>query len=570
MQQIWKTLRPHLQGHGKNILLAILLALPYSGIKGVEVWLVKRIVNHLNAESNLEDVLSSVMILIFLGLLNYPCRFYHFYLLKKSVESVAASLRSAIFSKIQRLPLGFFQKEKGGALISGITSDTLLLAEGLRNSIDLFREPLTAFIMLGMAIYSDWQLTLVILVVAPFLVVIFQKSGQMVRANQFRVQDELAHMTHAIQEGITGQKVIKAFNLQNYFLQRFIRAQQHFFKFQMKTVKVEENAHPLVELVGTFAFAGVILFAFYRIKSGLITTGDFFSFVTALALMMDPIRKYSQANVKINQAVAAQMRLQKILDLPEESFGGEKVIDELREGIEIRNLSFSFEDQEVLKNFSLTVKRGEKVALVGPSGSGKTTLVNLLLGLYPVPPQTIFIDGEPFENYTLQSVRSLFGLVSQDMFLFHDTVRENICTESSVQNSELEAVALRANCWSFIQDFPLKFETVIGDRGVRLSGGQCQRITIARALIHDPPILLLDEATSALDSAAEKEVQKALSSIEHTKTVLAVAHRLSTIQDFDRIVVLDHGLKVEEGSHMDLMDKHGVYRHLFELTQKQL
>jgi subfamily B ATP-binding cassette protein MsbA len=327
-------------------------------------------------------------------------------------------------------------------------------------------------------------------------------------------------------------------------------------------------AHPLVELVGAFFFSGIIIFAFYRIQSGSLSQGGFISFIAAIALFMDPIRKFSQANIKLSQARAAAVRIFNLLEMEEEQDSGEHDSFDFQESIEIENLTFSYGDGEVIQNLNLKIEKGQKVALVGLSGSGKSTLINLLLGLYPVEKGEIRIDGVPLSNIKLQALRKMFGLVSQDIFLFHDTVEENLTLGRELTSDQVAHALQIAYAAEFIDKLPSGSKTVIGDRGTRLSGGQQQRLTIARAFLQESPIYLFDEATSALDNESEKVVQKALERLGGEKTVIAVAHRLSTIQDFDRIFVLHEGNLIEQGSHEELMQLGGEYQKLYELSQK--
>jgi subfamily B ATP-binding cassette protein MsbA len=464
--------------------------------------------------------------------------------------------------------MNFYAKSKQGKLISNLLNDTGTFSQGFRGSVDIIREPLTAVFMFGLALYRDWQLTLIIIVVAPLFVLIFSKSGRKVRKNQGDVQEEASLLTHTIGEGISGYKITKAFNLEKFQNHRFKGAQDRFFNSLMKTTFVEEIAHPFVELVGALAFSGVILFAHHRIHVGGMTTGDFISFITALALLMDPIRKYSQANVKINQALAAGERIFNLLQLPEETDNGKIDTVKFKDAIEVKNLTFSYGEGDVLKNMNMTINKGEKVAFVGLSGSGKSTLINLLLGLYRVEPETITIDGSDILDYKLDALRSLSGLVSQDIFLFHDSIKENLCLGKEFTDEQIKKALEVAYADEFVHKLPQGIDTVIGDRGTRLSGGQQQRITIARAFLQDTEILLFDEATSALDNESEKVVQKALERLAGSKTVIAVAHRLSTIQEFDKIFVLHEGHLVESGTHSELMDKSGEYAKLYDLSQK--
>jgi subfamily B ATP-binding cassette protein MsbA len=351
-------------------------------------------------------------------------------------------------------------------------------------------------------------------------------------------------------------------------MSRFLRSQNYYFDYTMRTSKVEEIAHPFVELVGAIAFSCIIVFAYFRIKTGAMTIGDFIQFATALALLMDPIRKYSQANVKLGQGLAAADRINQILDLDEEVDRGTYEVKHFESEIIVKDVTFSYGEGEVLKNLSLSVKKGQKVALVGLSGSGKSTLINLLLGLYPIENGSITIDGRKLSEIELRPLRKLFGLVSQDVFLFHDTIRSNLTIGGLFTDEQIRKALEVSYASEFVDKLPNGLETVIGDRGAKLSGGQQQRLTIARAFLQNTDILLFDEATSALDNESEKVVQRALEAIAGNKTVIAVAHRLSTVQDYDRIFVLKDGSLVEEGPHAELIAKNGEYKKLYELSLK--
>ncbi|TNE96581.1 MAG: ABC transporter ATP-binding protein [Deltaproteobacteria bacterium] len=564
-----KRLVPYVKPHKGKVIGSILFSFALAGIKFCQAYMVKPIFDKgLSEQASFNEAMILAGILLGLGLLNFPARFFHFYWIRYVVDRATCSVRSEIFKKLQRLPMTFYSKSKQGKLISNLLNDTATFSQGFRGSVDILREPLTAIFMFGLALYRDWQLTLIIILVAPLFVLIFSKSGKKVRRNQGDVQEEASHLTHTIGEGISGYKITKAFNLENFQNHRFEGAQDRFFNSLMRTTFVEEMAHPFVELVGAIAFSGVILFAHHRIHVGGMTTGDFISFITALALLMDPIRKYSQANVKINQALAAGERIFDLLQLPEEVDNGKIESKKFEKSIEVKNLTFSYGEGDVIRDLSLKINKGEKVALVGLSGSGKSTLVNLLLGLYRVDRGVITIDDEDILDYKLDALRSLSGLVSQDIFLFHDTIKENLCLGKEFTDEQIQKALEVAYADEFVNKLPKGIETVIGDRGTRLSGGQQQRITIARAFLQDTDILLFDEATSALDNESEKVVQKALERLAGSKTVIAVAHRLSTIQDFDKIFVLHEGKLVESGTHKELMQHNGEYAKLYDLSQK--
>ncbi len=567
--KLFKQIFPYLKPYKKKALAAFGLSFVLAALTGLQVKLIKPIFDHgLSGKSELKEILILSGSLLLLGLLNFPARFYHFYWLRYIGEKINADLRVEIFSKLQKLPTSFYNQNKQGRMLSTLLNDAEIFSQAFRAMVDLVREPAKGIVYLGMAIWSDWQLTLVILVVAPMFISIFQISGKKIRRNQSEVQEGRAELTHNLSEGLSAHKVTKAFNLQKFVMNRFIKSQNHYFDFSMRTSKVEEFAHPLVEVVGAIAFSLVIIFAYFRIKSGAMTVGDFIQFVAALALLMDPIRKFSQANVKIGQGIAAGERIKHILELEEERDLGNIEIQKFENEILVDDLSFSYGEKNVISHLNLQIKKGQKVALVGLSGSGKSTLINLLLGLYPVDHGEILIDGKPISSIKLKSLRRLFGLVSQDIFLFHDTIKENLSIGGHFTNEEINKALEVSYASEFVNKLPHGLNTVIGDRGAKLSGGQQQRLTIARAFLQNTQILLFDEATSALDNESEKVVQRALESIAGNKTVVAVAHRLSTIQDYDLIYVMKEGLLVEQGTHHELMAMNGEYRKLYELSLK--
>ncbi len=560
---------PYISPHKGKFIGVIIFSFFLAGIGGLQVSLVKPIFDKgLSPDATREDIFILAGKLLALGVLNLPCRFFHFYWLRFIFDRAMCSLRLDILNKLLRLPTYFFNQSKQGQLISNTLHDSQVFTTGLKACVDLIREPLKAITYVGMAFWADWQLTLVIFVTTPFFAFIFGMSSRRIRRHQGVVQKEYGELTHSITEGLGAHKITKVFNLQNFLFNRFQSIQKNFFSAQIKTSFAEEIAHPFVDIVGTCAFSGVIVFAHYRIQSGAITIGEFVAFIAALGLLLDPIRKFSHANVFLSQSMAASERLQELFLLPEEVDEGIVEISKFEREIEFKELFFNYEGEDVIKGISLKIKKGEKIALVGPSGSGKSTLINLLLGLYPTDRGQILIDGHPLPKVTLSSLRYLFGLVSQDIFLFHDSVRTNLCLGKNFLEKEIwEALEVSYAC-DFVRKLPEGLDTFIGDKGVRLSGGQQQRLTIARAYLQDTPILLFDEATSALDNKSEKVVQRALESLAGHKTVVAVAHRLSTIQDYDRIYVMREGKIIEEGHHTELISLGGEYSKLYELSVK--
>lgn len=565
-----KKLIPYIKEEKVKVIIAIFFSFVLAGLKGLQAYLVKPIFDHgLRPDAHVEDNLILVGQLLLIVVINFPARFFHFYWIRYVVDRATCKIRKKMYKKLQHIPLSFFSEAKQGELVSSLLNDTLTFSQGFRAIIDLIREPITAIVMLAMAFSRDWQLTLVIFAAAPLFILIFNRSGFLVRNQQQVVQEKIADMTHLVSEGVVGQKISKSFNLQNYVLNRFDQSQEKFFEAQMKTAKTEEIAHPMVEFVGGLAFSGIILFAHYRIQSGEMTTGDFVSFITAMALFMDPIRKYSQANVKLNQARAAGNRIFRLIAEKEEPNNGKIEIKDMHGSISIKNLSFSYKPERIVLNqISLNIKNGQKVAFVGLSGSGKSTLINLLLGLYEVPNKKIFIDGHDINDFKKENLRNLFSLVSQDIFLFNDTIEENLTVGNDFTEAQLNQALEVAYANEFVSKLPEGLKTNIGDSGLKLSGGQRQRLTIARAFLRNSPILLFDEATSALDNESEKMVQQALQRLSSNKTVIAVAHRLSTIQDYDMIYVFDEGSIIESGTHEELISLAGSYFKLYELSKK--
>lgn len=569
MLKVLKLMFPYLKPFWKEAIVATILAFPLAAIKAYEAYLVKDVFDKgFAAGSHFEDALSLALILIGLGIINYPLRYFHYYGLRQVVDKSTRLIRSRIYSKFQHLPAKYFSQTKQGNLISTIMNDTMVFSEAFKNSMEVVREPITAMALLGVAFYHDWQLTLIIFATSPLFIITFHYTGKRIRKYVGRAQNDNAEMTHIVSEALGGQKIIKAFGLRDYIVGRFEKTQDQFIEHRTKSNSAEEHSHPLVELIGSVAFGGVIIFAHHRIAVGALTTGGFISFVAALAMFMDPVRRFSKANAKLNQAQAAAVRIFGLLDVPEEPQSQLKDLPGFHSSIEFRNISFSYGEGTVLKNFNLTIKKGEKVGLVGLSGSGKSTLVSLLLRLYDVTQGTILIDGVDINEYSLHSVRKVFALVSQDIFLFNDTIKENLTTGDIHTDEEIKHALDISYASEFVKDMPQGLETHIGDRGVRLSGGQSQRITIARAFLKNRDVLLFDEATSALDNESEKIVQAALERVAGHKTVIAVAHRLSTLKDFNRIVVMKDGNKVEEGSHAELMASGGEYKKLYELSQR--
>lgn len=568
MLAVIKLMLPYIRPFWKQAIVAALLALPLAAIKAYEAYLVRDIFDKgFSSGASSEQAFYLAGLLTVLAIINYPLRYFHYYGLRMVVDRCTCLMRSQLFEKIQTIPASYFSTSKQGQLVSIFMNDTNIFAESFKNALEVIREPITALALLGVAFYHDWQLSLIILFVSPLFAIILNRFGRRIHKYVDLAQNDIGDMTHNVSESLAGQRIAKAFGLQNYLNTRFEFLQNKFLFHRTLSNSAEEHSHPAVELIGAFAFAGVIVFAQHRISSGALTTGGFISFIAALAMFMDPVRKFSKASARLNQAKAASGRIQSLLNLPEEVDQGHHEQLHFERTIEFKNVTFSYGEGDILKDFNLTIKKGEKIGLVGLSGSGKSTLISLLLRMYPVSKGEILIDGVNINDWKMTGVRKLFALVSQDVFLFNDTIRENLVTGDKYSEEEINKALEVAYAKDFISELPQGLETQLGDRGVRLSGGQGQRVTIARAFLKNRDILLFDEATSALDNESEKIVQAALERVAGHKTVIAVAHRLSTLKNYDRIIVMKEGRKTEEGTHETLMGQSGEYSKLYALSQ---
>ncbi len=568
MIKLLKLMFPFIRPYLRLAIIATICSFPIAAIKAYQAYFIKDVVDGIFDPNATEDLAFKLAgIVIGLAVLNYPFRYMHFYGMRSVVDQATCNIRRAIYQKFQHLSASFYSDSKQGKLLSIMINDTAIFSESFMHGLAIIREPITALGLLGVAFYHDWKLTIIIFALVPLFSFIFTVTGKRIRKYISRAQEDTADMTHHASEGLNGQKIIKSFNLQTYMVERFDIALNKFIGHKIKSNSAEEHSHPMVETVGALGFATIIILAYYRSQDSGLTAGEFMSFVGSLALFMEPVRKFSKANTKLNQARAAADRIFKLLDEPEETNSGTKDLKEFKDKIEFKNITFSYGKNTVLKNFNLTINKGEKIGLVGLSGSGKSTLIALLLRLYNIEQGEILIDGLNIKEYTIESLRDVFALVSQDIFLFNDTVRENLLSGNTYTDEQISHALEVSYASEFVDTLPKQLETHIGDRGLKLSGGQSQRLTIARAFLRDCPIMLFDEATSALDNESERVVQKALDKVAGHKTVIAVAHRLSTIQDYDRIVVLNEGVKVEEGNHAELMSQNGEYQKLYELSQ---
>ena len=509
--------------------------------------------------------LAIIGIFILKGIFDYGQAFLMSYV----GQGIIADLREKIYNHIQSLSLSFFTRNPTGVLMSRILNDVNMIQGAVTDAVTgLLKDCFTLIGLVAVIFYRDWFLASVALVVFPVAVYPIVKFGKKLRSYSTRSQSSMANITTILLESITGTRIVKAFNMEDHERQRFAKENRRLFGILIKSVRVRAISHPLMEFLGGLGIAFIVFYGGRSVIQGEATPGTFFSFLAALLMLYEPVKRLSGINNTVQQGLAAAVRIFEVLDtVPEiRDQPGAQGLTSVSQAIEYQDVSFKYEEDWVLKNINLRIKVGEMVAFVGASGGGKTTLVNLLPRFYDVTSGKVLIDGVDIRQLTTESLRSKIGIVTQTTILFNDTVRSNIAYGKIDEPfEEVVKAAQAAYAHGFIQNLPRGYETIIGEQGIKLSGGERQRISIARALLKNAPILILDEATSSLDSESEIEVQEALEYLMQGRTTLVIAHRLSTIRKADRIMVVINGTIVEEGTHEELLAKEGEYKKLYLL-----
>jgi subfamily B ATP-binding cassette protein MsbA len=549
--------------------LAMVCMVLFSGTNGVMPFLVRSIFDDVfsNKDAVMLQVLPGIIIATFL--VRGALAFGGSYLTDFVGERIVTDIRNDMNAQIQRQSLAFFSRHPTGTLLSRVTTDVLLVGTALTDAVaSLLRDSISLVVLVAVAFWSDWVLSLIGLVAFPASVVpLFRLSQRMRRVSRTR-QVSLGKLTALLQETVQGNRVVKAFGMEDYERQRFRFESERLFELAMKVSRVRGFTSPMMEVLAAFGIAGVVWYGGSSVIGGGRTQGEFLAFLTALFLLYEPFKKVGRANGTIQQGLAAADRIFEVLDATPDvqERPGARVLTDVGDTIELDNVSFRYDLEPVLSNINLTIGRGEVIALVGPSGAGKSTLADLVLRYYDVTAGAIRIGGADVRDVTLASLRQHIGLVTQHTFLFNDTVRNNIAYGGVGENMEaVIAAAKAAYAHDFIMQLPQGYDTEIGELGLRLSGGQRQRLAIARALLKNAPILVLDEATSALDNESERLVQQALETLMVGRTTLVIAHRLSTVRRADRIVVLVRGRVVEQGTHEELLALNAEYRRLHDL-----
>ena len=511
--------------------------------------------------------------LIIIAGLNGGSMFMSNYILSKVSQSLLKELRHELFSRIIRWPSKAYQNTPAGLVASKFINEANVgLSQATKSAIILIRDSLQLVFLIAVLVWHNITLTLVTLIIAPAIVFLLKTISKKIKNIMESSQQNIASLLIHIRESCEARKVIKINNSYDSELSRFYKINQEVKKLAVRMNKISSIATPATQLIGMFGVAIVLTVAMVQTQSGHLTLGEFITFITAMLLLMPPLRRITGINTAFVTMTVGAESIFSTLDTPLEPDNGTKTLNRVQGQVTFQNVSLRYPnaDHDAIHNFNLSVKPGETIALVGTSGSGKTSLVNLLPRFWNPSSGTIEIDGVDTQTVTLDSLRQQIAIVGQDVFLFDSTIRDNICygkfdaTDEEIRRA-IEAAALT----DFIASLPQGLDTPVGEAGDRLSGGQKQRISIARALLKDAPILILDEATSALDAESEHQIKTALATLMKNRTTFIVAHRLSTVQDADQIVTMQNGEIQEIGTHDELMKKGGLYAHLCELQGMQ-
>ncbi|MCC6156793.1 MAG: ABC transporter ATP-binding protein [Deltaproteobacteria bacterium] len=545
-------------------------ALFVSGVNGATAYLIQPVMDRVFTDKDYSILVVMCWVVMILYIAKSLFRFLQNYLIRASGERVVRDVRSQLYRHFQYLDVAYYSDTNVGVMMSRITNDVNMIQRAVAHLVSLFREPLSIISLVFVAFYMFWQGALVVFVLFPLVVWPIAAFGKRTRKWVRRGQERMGEMNSILKENFSGVRVIKAFGMEEYEIRRFERENERVLTANMKTMIFDEASNPTIEALGAFGAAGVLFVGGYLVIHGSMSVGELMSFLASLGLAYEPLKKINKMYLNFQAALAAAARVFEVIDRTPTIVDrpGAVEIDDVREGVRFEGVRFRYREEgpDVLCGIDLDVPVGQMIALVGSSGSGKTTFVNLLPRFWEPTGGRIVIDGRDIADVTLVSLRKQIGMVTQETFLFADSVKANIAYgHEDLDMDRVIDAAKAAFAHDFITQAPQGYDSPIGELGVKLSGGQRQRLAIARAIYKNAPVLILDEATSSLDTESEREVQAALERLLVGRTSFVIAHRLSTIQRADRILVLSSGRIVEDGRHQDLLTAGGEYARLYHL-----
>ena len=563
---------PYLRAEARTVAAGALCALVSGALAGAVAWLVKPVMDGIFVRRDVAMLTLIPLAILAVSIVKGAAAYGEGSFIAAAAERAVARLRREVYAHIQGMPVSFFIGRHSGELQARVITDVNRVARLFSYLVvDAVRRSGTIAAMLAVMFARNWRLAVIAVVLFPALAAVVWALGrQLYRINR-RTQERIADLFLLVQESFTGAKIVKAFGREQFEQARWDRVNNRLLDLALKDIRIDELSKAVIELLGAFSIVGIVWYAGTLVIKGAMTPGEAFSFMAAVALLQRAVRELIRSFNTVQQSIASVERVFEILDTPPTIVDapGAGAITGFRDRIVFDHVSFRYPGapEEALSDVSLTIRRGETVAFVGLSGSGKSSLMDLLPRLNDVTAGRVTIDGRDIRDVTISSLRGLFGLVTQGTFLFHDTIEYNIgYGKLGATRAEIEVAARRAHAHDFIMALPHGYESLVGERGAKLSGGQRQRIAIARAFVKDPPILVLDEATSELDAESEALIQDALAGLMKDRTLLIVAHRLRTVRDADRVVVVHDGRIVETGRHTELIAREdGIYRRLASL-----
>lgn len=574
---LYRIFQNYIRKHNKKLFISFFCMIIVSATTAINAWMMQPVLDDIFIKKDERLILIIPLVILLIAILKGFSSYFQSILMSFIGYKIVADLQNDMFRTLLKCDISYFSKTNSGTLISRFLADVGALSRGVHNVvINIIKDFFTLVFLIGVLFYHNSNLALISLFVFPLAIYPISRIGKRLRKISKSTQIGFGILTKRLSESLQGIKTIKSFNAEFIEQNKVEKEVDNIFQLTYKSSKVNSISRPLMETLGGLAIAIIIYVGGSQVISGTTTPGTFFSFLTALLMAYQPIKSLASLNATLQMAMASAERIFDIIDskpnIVESSLTKDNLLKKNSSyDIKILNVSFSYPDDEknILKDISIEIKKGEKIALVGYSGAGKTTLLNLLPRFYDVKKGKIFIEDVNIKDLSFYFLREHFSLVSQDIVLFDDTLKYNVCYGlSNITEKQILAACKKANCDEFIKKFPKGLNEIIGEKGVKLSGGQKQRIAIARAFLKNSPFLLLDEATSSLDSRSERKIQKSLTDLMKNKTSLVIAHRLSTIIDADKIILLHNGKIEDIDRHKNLLKKSKIYKNLYELQFK--